>query len=63
MSFAAGSLAEALAAVAAAHLDICPRCRRELKLMEQMGCRVVRRLALARARSTRARHGAPPTGG
>jgi putative transcriptional regulator len=37
MSFAAGSLTEALAAVVASHLDVCATCRRELRLMQQMG--------------------------
>lgn len=37
MSFAAGSLTEALAAVVAAHLDVCPVCRRELRVMQQLG--------------------------
>jgi putative transcriptional regulator len=37
MSFAAGSLTEALSAVVAAHLDVCPDCRREHLLMVRMG--------------------------
>jgi putative transcriptional regulator len=37
MSFAAGSLPEALAAVVAAHIDVCPRCAREVRRMEAIG--------------------------
>lgn len=37
MSFAAGSLAEPLAAVAAAHLAVCHHCRAELADMELLG--------------------------
>lgn len=37
MGFAAGSLAEPLAAVVAAHLDLCPRCRAEVGDLERMG--------------------------
>ena len=37
MSFAAGSLPEALAVVAAAHLSVCPRCRDEVATMEMLG--------------------------
>jgi putative transcriptional regulator len=37
MSFAAGSLPAALAAVAAAHAAMCPRCRREIALLERLG--------------------------
>ncbi|HEX5957655.1 MAG TPA: ChrR family anti-sigma-E factor [Hyphomicrobiaceae bacterium] len=37
MSYAAGSLPGALAAVTAAHLAICQRCRDELAVMELMG--------------------------
>lgn len=37
LSFAAGSLPTALAVVAAAHLAVCPRCRRELAMMERLG--------------------------
>jgi putative transcriptional regulator len=37
MSFAAGALPAALAAVAAAHADMCPRCRREIAAMERLG--------------------------
>jgi putative transcriptional regulator len=37
MSFAAGALPAALAAVAAAHADMCPRCRREMLTMERLG--------------------------
>jgi len=37
MSFAAGALPAALAAVAAAHTDMCPRCRREVAALERLG--------------------------
>lgn len=37
MSFAAGTLAEPLAAVVAAHAAMCPVCRREVGHMEQVG--------------------------
>jgi putative transcriptional regulator len=37
MSFAAGALPAALAAVAAAHADICPLCRREVATLERVG--------------------------
>lgn len=37
MSFASGSLGEALSAVVAAHLDMCPRCAAETRRMERIG--------------------------
>jgi putative transcriptional regulator len=37
MALAAGSLPNALAAVAAAHVAMCPRCRRELDVLERIG--------------------------
>jgi putative transcriptional regulator len=37
MSFASGALPGALAAVAAAHVAMCPRCRREVALLERIG--------------------------
>jgi putative transcriptional regulator len=37
LSYAAGSLPGALAAVAAAHLSVCPRCRDEVAMMEVLG--------------------------
>jgi putative transcriptional regulator len=37
MSYAAGTLPEALSAVVAAHLTLCPGCRRELVAMERVG--------------------------
>jgi putative transcriptional regulator len=37
MSFAAGALPAALAAVAAAHADMCPHCRREVAALERVG--------------------------
>lgn len=37
MSYAAGSLPEALAAVVSTHLAMCPHCRRELATMQRIG--------------------------
>jgi putative transcriptional regulator len=37
MSFAAGSLPDALAVVAAAHVSVCQRCRDEVAMMELLG--------------------------
>jgi putative transcriptional regulator len=37
MSFSAGALPAALAAVAAAHAAMCPRCRREIAALERIG--------------------------
>ncbi len=37
MSCSAGSMPEAFAAVMAAHIDVCPQCREELALMENIG--------------------------
>ena len=37
MSCSAGSMPEAFAAVMAAHMDVCPQCREELALMENIG--------------------------
>src|SRR5206468_94397 len=37
MSFAAGSLPAALSAVAATHVAMCPRCRREVAGLERVG--------------------------
>jgi putative transcriptional regulator len=45
MSFAAGSLPNALAAVAAAHVAMCPHCRRELRMLERIGGALVSALA------------------
>jgi putative transcriptional regulator len=45
MSFAAGALPAALAAVAAAHAAMCPRCRLEVAAMERLGGAVVADLA------------------
>ena len=47
MSFAAGALPAALAAVAAAHADMCPRCRREIAAMERLGGAVMADLSPA----------------
>lgn len=44
MSFASGSLHEALAAVVAAHVAMCPHCQRELRLMERIGFACFREL-------------------
>ena len=37
MSFAAGALPAALAAVAASHAAMCPRCRHEIAALERVG--------------------------
>ena len=37
MSFAAGTLAEPLAAALASHVALCPRCRREMRLLRSLG--------------------------
>lgn len=50
MSFAAGSLGEALGAVVASHLDLCAACRRAVRQMEQLGGVLMERLADDRAR-------------
>jgi len=45
MSFAAGALPAALAAVAAAHVAMCPRCRRDVADLEQVGAALMADLA------------------
>ena len=45
MSYAAGSLPEALAAVLAAHLALCLRCRSEVAKLERIGASLFERLA------------------
>lgn len=45
MSFAAGSLPGALSAVAATHIAVCPRCRKELAHFERVGGALVASLA------------------
>ena len=47
MSFAAGSLPSALSALAAAHIAGCPRCRRELRMLERIGGALVSALSPA----------------
>jgi putative transcriptional regulator len=47
MSFAAGALPAALAAVAAAHADMCPHCRREVAALERIGGALMANLAAA----------------
>ena len=37
MSFAAGALAEPLAAAIASHVALCPRCRNEMRLLRSLG--------------------------
>lgn len=44
MSYAAGSLSPVLSAVVSAHVDMCPHCRRELRLMESMGLALIEQL-------------------
>lgn len=48
MSFAAGSLAEAHAAVVAAHISMCPVCRREVRLMQTIGAGLLNDLTPSR---------------
>lgn len=45
MSYAAGSLPEALSAVVAAHVSMCPRCSREVRSMERIGGAILDSLA------------------
>jgi putative transcriptional regulator len=47
MSFAAGALPAALAAVAAAHVDACSRCRREMATLEEVGAALLSGLSPA----------------
>ena len=42
MSCSAGSMPEAFAAVMASHISICPKCREELAIMEQIGVELFR---------------------
>lgn len=44
MSFSAGTLPAALAAAVAAHLSLCARCRRELRLFDALGAAAMREL-------------------
>jgi putative transcriptional regulator len=48
MSFAAGSITEALAVVVASHVDQCAQCRRELTFMEMLGDTLVQSLPSSR---------------
>ena len=41
MSFAAGALAPAFAAIVAAHLGLCPRCREEIATLELVGAALI----------------------
>jgi putative transcriptional regulator len=45
MSYAAGSLPESLAAVAAAHVSMCSRCRHEVSVHERMGAALLAGMA------------------
>jgi putative transcriptional regulator len=47
MSYAAGSLPEALSAVICAHLSMCPSCAREVRSMERIGSVLMERLDAA----------------
>ena len=47
MSFAAGTLPAALAAALAAHVSLCPHCRRELRVLEAIGAASLSDLAPA----------------
>lgn len=48
LAFSAGSLAEALAVVVAAHVDRCPACRRELATMDLLGDLLLQSLPASR---------------
>jgi len=64
MSFAAGSLPGALAAVAAAHLAMCPRCREEVAFLERVGGALLADLpgtAMVRPGPSMPAVGVPPT--
>jgi putative transcriptional regulator len=64
MSFAAGALPRALAAVAAAHVAMCARCRGEVALLERLGGALVADLpgsGLARAAPQAPAIDGPPT--
>jgi putative transcriptional regulator len=52
MSFAAGSMPEALAAVAAAHISLCPSCARAARQMERIGSAMFAQLAPTPIRRT-----------
>lgn len=45
MSCSAGSMPEAFAAVMASHISVCPACRKELSLMEDIGVELFSKLA------------------
>ena len=45
MSFAAGTLGEALSAVVAAHADVCPACARDIRRLDVVGAVLMERLA------------------
>ena len=47
MSCSAGSMPEAFAAVMAAHIDVCPQCRKELALMEDIGVALFKNMSPA----------------
>lgn len=47
MSFVAGSLPDTLAAVAAAHISMCARCKREIVLHEHVGAALIQSIAPA----------------
>jgi putative transcriptional regulator len=44
MSYAAGSLPEALSAVVCTHVSMCPACAREVRTLERIGCAMLERL-------------------
>lgn len=47
MSCSAGSMPEAFAAVMAAHIDVCPQCREELAVMEDIGVALFKNMSPA----------------
>jgi putative transcriptional regulator len=59
MAYAAGTLNEALSAAVAAHVAMCPVCRREVRLLEAVGDALIASLAPTPAPSGR-RHPARP---
>lgn len=59
MSYASGSLGEALSAVVAAHADLCPRCVAETRRMERIGAALFEQIAVSGISSAATRTGPP----